>query len=53
LPGPESGERAEFCYFLTPWGQTMELISYPEGKAYEQDTDERLYSPADPETVWT
>lgn len=52
LPGPESGEAAEFCYFLTPWGQPLELISYPNGKAYEQETDERLYSPIDAQTLW-
>ncbi|WP_426243592.1 VOC family protein [Nocardioides sp. LHG3406-4] len=53
LPGPEVGERAEFCFFLTPWGQPLELISYPEGKAYERDTSDRLYSPVDPDTVWS
>lgn len=52
LPGPEAADRAEFCYFLTPWGHAMELISYPEGKGYERDTEERLYAPGDPQTVW-
>jgi catechol 2,3-dioxygenase-like lactoylglutathione lyase family enzyme len=51
LPGPEAGERAEFCFFLTPWGQPLELISYPEGKAYERETTDRLYCPVDPGTV--
>lgn len=53
LPGPEAGDDAEFCFFLTPWGQPMELISYPHGKGYERTTSDRLYSPTSPETVWT
>lgn len=53
LPGPEAAPEAEFCFFLTPWGQPIELISYPRGKAYEQTTSERLYSPTDPGTVWS
>lgn len=52
LPGPEEGAAGEFCFFLAPWGQPLELISYPNGKAYEADTPERLYSPVDPATVW-
>jgi catechol 2,3-dioxygenase-like lactoylglutathione lyase family enzyme len=52
LPGPEAAEGAEFCFFLTPWGQPLELISYPHGKAYEQQTVDRLYSPVDPRTLW-
>ncbi|WP_272948389.1 VOC family protein [Ornithinimicrobium sufpigmenti] len=52
LPGPETGTNAEFCFFLTPWGQPLELISYPHGKAYERDTSRRLYSPVDPTTEW-
>jgi hypothetical protein len=27
----------------------MELVSYPKGKAYEKDTDRRLWHPAYPE----
>ncbi len=41
--GPEAGLRS--CYFLTPWGMQMELISYPQGKGYEQDTERRLWDP--------
>lgn len=52
LPGPEAGAGAEFCFFLTPWGQPLELISYPEGKAYESGTSRRLYSPVDSSTQW-
>ncbi len=41
--GPEAGLRS--CYFLTPWGMQMELISYPEGKGYEATTPRRLFDP--------
>lgn len=41
--GPEAGLRS--CYFLTPWDLQMELISYPEGKAYEKTTTRRLWDP--------
>ena len=41
--GPEAGLRS--CYFLTPWGMQMELISYPRGKGYERDTERRLWDP--------
>tara|TARA_A100001037_G_scaffold302757_1_gene335134 strand:+ start:842 stop:1384 length:543 start_codon:yes stop_codon:yes gene_type:complete len=44
--GPEAGLRS--CYFLTPWGMQMELISYPNGKAYEKDSRKRLWDPRDP-----
>jgi catechol 2,3-dioxygenase-like lactoylglutathione lyase family enzyme len=44
--GPEAGLRS--CYFLTPWGLQMELISYPNGKGYEQDTERRLWDPRNP-----
>jgi catechol 2,3-dioxygenase-like lactoylglutathione lyase family enzyme len=33
-----------FVYFLTPWGQTMEILTYPNGLAYEKTTKARLYS---------
>ena len=29
LPGPEAGEGNRFIYARTPWGLTVELISYP------------------------
>ena len=44
--GPEAGLRT--CYFLTPWGMQMELISYPNGKGYEKETDFRLWDPKNP-----
>lgn len=37
-----------WIYFLTPWGMQCELVSFPQGKAYEKTTDIRLWHPADP-----
>lgn len=31
--GPTAGET--WVYFLSPWGMQLELVSYPNGKAYE------------------
>jgi catechol 2,3-dioxygenase-like lactoylglutathione lyase family enzyme len=44
--GPAAGQT--ILYFLTPWGLQMEAISYPQGMAYEKDTDKRLWSARDP-----
>jgi len=44
--GPAAGQT--ILYFLTPWGLQMEAISYPQGMAYEKDTQLRLWSPRDP-----
>ncbi|MDJ1008458.1 MAG: VOC family protein [Paracoccaceae bacterium] len=41
--GPSAGET--WVYFLAPWGLQLELVSYPEGKAYEADFDARLWDP--------
>jgi glyoxylase I family protein len=37
-----------WVYFLSPWGMQFELVSYPEGKAYEQDSPVLLWHPARP-----
>lgn len=37
-----------WVYFLAPWGMQLELVSYPQGKAYEKDTPRRLWHPAHP-----
>ncbi|WP_207531598.1 VOC family protein [Desertivirga arenae] len=43
--GPTAGE--SWVYFETPWGSRMELVSYPNGKAYEKENPAiRLWSPA-------
>lgn len=47
LPGPESGQAAQFIFFRAPWGLFCEFVSYPNGKAYESQTHVRL---ADPRT---
>ncbi len=31
--GPSAGQR--WVYFLSPWGMQFELVSYPEGKAFD------------------
>ncbi|MGN6446603.1 VOC family protein [Amnibacterium sp.] len=41
-----AGQR--WVYFLTPWGMQMELVSYPDGKAYERDAPVLLWHPARP-----
>ena len=33
--GPSEGQR--WLYFLSPWGMTFELVSYPGGKAYDRE----------------
>ena len=44
--GPSAGQT--WVYFLTPWGMQCELVSFPDGKAYEKDTPRRLWSAANP-----
>jgi glyoxylase I family protein len=41
-----AGQR--WVYFLSPWGMQFELVSYPEGKAYEKDAPVLLWHPAHP-----
>ena len=33
--GAESGQGARFIYTRAPWGLFIELVTYPEGKAYQ------------------
>jgi catechol 2,3-dioxygenase-like lactoylglutathione lyase family enzyme len=35
--GPEAGKDSTFIHFSTPWGLILELVSYPHGRAYEQE----------------
>ncbi len=44
--GASAGQR--WLYFRSPWGMQFELVSYPEGKAYETDAPVRLWHPARP-----
>jgi catechol 2,3-dioxygenase-like lactoylglutathione lyase family enzyme len=39
----EKGSKNLFCYCLTPWGTTIELISYPNSMAYEKKTKLRRW----------
>mgnify|MGYP001586622380 CR=1 FL=1 len=42
-----SGQR--WIYFRSPWGLQFELVSFPEGKAYERDAPRLLWHPSHPE----
>lgn len=47
-PHPLTGtgsEGQEWVYFLAPWGMQMELVSYPDGMAYEETTESRFWDP--------
>jgi glyoxylase I family protein len=44
--GASAGQR--WRYFRSPWGMQFELVSFPHGKAYEQDADTLLWHPARP-----
>lgn len=46
--GIERGEGSSFAHFLAPWGQLLELVSFPHGKAYMEGRDRLLWSPTDP-----
>ena len=48
LPNLESGPRNRFLYCRTPWGSTLELISYPDPQPYEQHTGTRRWRPGQP-----
>jgi catechol 2,3-dioxygenase-like lactoylglutathione lyase family enzyme len=48
LPGPEAGEGNRFIYARTPWGLTVELISYPAPMSYTEHSEARRWRPADP-----
>lgn len=43
-----ASEGQRFCYFLSPWGMQFELVSFPNGKAYEADADTLLWHSAHP-----
>ncbi len=34
-----------WVYFLAPWGMQLELVSYPNGLAYEKTSKEKMWSP--------
>lgn len=41
--GPAAGQ--SITYVLTPWGMQLELISYPNGMAYEKTAKTHLWAP--------
>ena len=41
-------EGQRWVYFLTPWGMQLELVSFPNGKAYEKTATTKLWHPGDP-----
>lgn len=43
-----AAEGQRWLYFRSPWGLQFELVSFPEGKAYEADAPVRLWHPARP-----
>jgi len=45
LPGAEAGEGNRFIYARTPWGLTVELISYPAPMAYERHSHAYRWRP--------
>jgi catechol 2,3-dioxygenase-like lactoylglutathione lyase family enzyme len=48
--GPEAGAESASTHFETPWGQMLEVISYPHGREYEKQTNARLWVPNQPDT---
>ena len=44
-----ASEGQRWVYFLSPWGMQFELVSFPDGKAYEKDAPVLLWHPAHPE----
>ena len=45
----QAAEGQRWIYFRSPWGLQFELVSYPAGKAYENEADRLLWHPAHPE----
>ncbi len=43
-----ASEGQRWVYFLSPWGMQFELVSFPNGKAYEKDSPVKLWHPARP-----
>lgn len=46
LPGGDAGEGNRYLYARTPWGSTVELVTYPSPQAYESRTALRRWRPA-------
>ncbi|MBN9112276.1 MAG: VOC family protein [Pseudonocardia sp.] len=46
LPGGDAGPGNRYVYARTPWGSTVELVTYPSAQAYESGTALRRWRPA-------
>ncbi|MDY8023772.1 hypothetical protein [Paenibacillus polymyxa] len=45
LTGFEAGTRNQFVYGRSPWGTIIELISYPDGILYPQESEAYRWTP--------
>lgn len=45
LPGGDAGDGNRYLYSRTPWGSTIELVTYPSHQAYESSTHLRRWRP--------
>ena len=45
LPGGDARPGNRYLYARTPWGSTVELVTYPSPQAYEATTDLRRWRP--------
>lgn len=45
LPAIEGGPGNKFWYTRSPWGMTIELITYPSSQPYEHETERRRWRP--------
>lgn len=45
LPGGDAGPGNRYLYARTPWGSTVELVTYPSPQAYESTTHLRRWRP--------
>jgi glyoxylase I family protein len=43
-----ASEGQRWVYFLSPWGMQFELVSFPNGKAYEATSAVKLWDPRNP-----
>ena len=45
LPGGDAGSGNRYVYTRTPWGSTIELVTYPSPQSYEARTELRRWRP--------
>lgn len=46
LPGGDAGAGNRYVYTRTPWGSTIELVTYPSAQAYQTHTPLRRWRPS-------